>query len=122
MRSVRSDTLRDERELLPLRPDRQIQRQLRFEDRVGAALERDRVRHIAGRRIGPRDVADRQQRAPAVRADRCSPRCAARENASRAPSRVAGRAIDVGEVGQHAAPTSGWSGPTSRSRIDSARS
>jgi len=57
----------DERELLALGADGEIERQLGFDDRVDAALQRDRVREIANRRVGPRDVPERHQHAAGIR-------------------------------------------------------
>ena len=88
-----------ERQLLPLRADRQIERQLRLDDRVGPGLEGNRLCGVALGRIHPGDVADRKERASLVGTDRLP-------DAQRAEVRlerrgiVAGQVIDNRQVGQ----------------------
>ena len=59
-----------EGELLPLGAHGEIERELPFDNRIRTALKRERTGEVTRCRMGPGDIADRQQRVLVIRAER----------------------------------------------------
>jgi len=105
-RAIRPSRFRaHEGEFLPFRAAGQIQAQLGLENRVGPALEFERMLEVARAGISARDVADDEQGFASVRTHRALPHPEGAEVHVEGPLAVAHRTIDVADVGQDARKT-----------------
>ena len=91
-----------ERELLPFRPAGEVQAHLGLENRVGPALEFERMLDVARAGIGACDVPDHEQGFASVRTHRALPQPKGAEVHVERQLVVSHRTMDVADVGQDA--------------------
>ena len=98
--SVRSEMLFTNASFCRSEPTARLSSQLLFDDRIGAALQRDRPGDLAGVPIQLRDVADRRQRAPVIRTNSLLPDAQRSKKHLGRPWNITDRAIDDRQIVQ----------------------